>query len=151
MASSSKSNAVPPCDVFQPDDEELVFCYLTGKMSGRTVGEGFRYVKDIDVYKYEPSKLSSLAPYFGHGKMYFFSPLDKVSKRNECQETSSRGRLLWRKTEKTYEEIKATNGKSIARKTLLAYYKEDQASAPVKSQWLMKEYMLLHQNDKMVG
>ncbi|KAJ4709511.1 NAC domain containing protein [Melia azedarach] len=149
MASSSKSNALPYCDEFKPDDKELVFHYLTGKMSGRTVGEGFRYIKDIDVYKYKPSKLSRLHD-FCHGKMYFFSRLDKKNPRGTNVERQVEGGGFWRKTEKTYEDIKATNGKSTARKTLLAYYGKDQASAPVKTQWLMEEYMLLDQNDKVL-
>lgn len=68
--------------------------------------------------------------------MYFFTLLNKKYKV-----PVPRGGY-WKKTgESSY--LKGKEGNPIATKNTLVYYKNPQKSNPVKTQWLMKKYMLL--------
>ncbi|KAJ4709499.1 NAC domain-containing protein [Melia azedarach] len=49
----------------------------------------------------------------------------------------------WKKTREQPSNVKGKDGKPIATKSTLVYYKNDHKSNPVKTQWVMKEYMLL--------
>ncbi|KAJ4708950.1 NAC domain-containing protein [Melia azedarach] len=157
---------------FNPNDEVLASHYLVGKLSGSTEGPIFSLIKEVDVYQHDPSDLSRmfaafityifpfllifsgkfcrddkssyisklpicrLAYDFGKGKMYFFAPLNKKYKAP----VPTGG--YWKKTREPCC-VKGKDGNSIATKNTLVYYKNDPKSNPVKTQWLMKEYMLL--------
>lgn len=71
--------------------------------------------------------------------MYFFTPLHLKGKNVVRQVPGG----FWRKTGKP-DYFEGEDGKRIAEKTSLAYFKEkDPTSESAKGQWLMKEYMPL--------
>ncbi|KAJ4708947.1 NAC domain-containing protein [Melia azedarach] len=135
---------------FNPTDELLAGYYLAGKVAGSTGGDVFQHIKDVDVYEHEPSKLSGFADDIGYGKMYFFTTL-QMKYRNGKNVSRLAPSGFWKKTGK-FSDIKDKDGELIASKTSLAYYKNDQNSGkPLKTDWLMKEYMLRDKEYKMLS
>ncbi|KAJ4723263.1 NAC domain-containing protein [Melia azedarach] len=135
---------------FNPTDELLAGYYLAGKVAGSTGGDVFQQIKDVDVYEHEPSKLSGFADDMGYGKMYFFTTL-QMKYRNGKNVSRLAPSAFWKKTGK-FSDIKDKDGELIASKTSLAYYKNDQnSSKPLKTDWLMKEYMLGDKEYKMLS
>lgn len=129
---------LPSGVAFYPKDEEIV-SHLIGKVSGHTDGGGSHFIKDIQLYKHEPWELSSLARDSGHQRMYFFTRLrsrshsERVHRKAVCGFWKISGRSSY---------INDKDGKPIAVKKLLTYYKKDE-----KTQWLMEEYTLLHDHE----
>lgn len=129
----------PTAAVFIPTDTELVSNHLMKKVFGRSYGELDRFIKDIELYEYEPSELSSLAYDSGHNKKYFFTRLSHPARTVNRQAQGG----YWRKTGMP-SYVNDKDGDAVATKTSLTYFKkQDTTSKPVKTHWLMKEYMLL--------
>lgn len=139
----------PTVAAFIPTDTELVTYHLMNKVSGRGYGELDRFIKDIELYDYEPSELSSLAYHSGHNKKYFFTRLSHPARTVNRQAQGG----YWRKTGMP-SYVNDKDGDAVATKTSLTYFKkQDPTSKPEKTHWLMKEYMLLksqqpNQNDE---
>ncbi|KAJ4709495.1 NAC domain containing protein [Melia azedarach] len=130
-----------PGMVFDPTDEELVSDFLIKKASSASQGERFDFIKYIELYQHEPSELRSLAQDSGHEKRYFFTHLEKKYQGTNINRQVPGG--FWRKTGSP-SLIKNKAGNTTARKTSLTYYEKDRTYAqPEKTNWLMKEYMLL--------
>lgn len=138
---------------FKPTAEVLIFVYLAGMVSGSTDGPIFPLIQEVDVYQYEPSKLKSKAHDFGDGKVYFFSRVQKKYKKGSIRERKAKGGF-W-KTGKC-NPVRGKDGDTGTERSL-TYYRHDPESGekPIKTHWLMREYMLLKRpkNDKesMVG
>ncbi|KAJ4708948.1 NAC domain protein [Melia azedarach] len=123
---------------FNPNDQVLASHYLAGKASGSTDSPIFSLIKEVDVYQHDPSDLSQIC-----------SPTPK--KQEICRPTPKKQEIcrptpkwwIWKKTREQPSNVKGKDGKPIATKSTLVYYKNDHKSNPVKTQWVMKEYMLL--------
>lgn len=139
----------PTVAAFIPTDTELVTYHLMNKVSARSYGELDRFIKDIELYDYEPSELSSLAYHSGHDKKYFFTRLSQPARTVNRQAQGG----YWRKTGMP-SYVNDKDGDAVATKTSLTYFKkQDPTSKPEKTHWRMKEYMLLksqqpNQNDE---
>lgn len=59
MASPAATETFAPGVVFDPDEKQLVFHYLIGKLSGNTGEAGFSYIREIDLYQHQPSQIPS--------------------------------------------------------------------------------------------
>lgn len=128
---------------FRPTAEDLAGHYLAGKVSGSTDGPIFPLIQEVDVYQYEPSKLESKAYDFGDGNMYFFSRIHKKYKKGSIHERKAIGGF-W-KPGKLIPVIGNRGDRKIATVRSLTYHRNDPESCkkPIKTHWLMKEYMLL--------
>ncbi|KAJ4709490.1 NAC domain protein [Melia azedarach] len=124
---------------FKPTDQVLVCHYLAGKVSGCTDGPIFPLIKQVNVYQYDPSQLSSLSYDFGDGKMYFFTPL--VGKNDTNNRRVPAGGIWKKMTDSSH--VKDKDGEPVATKTTVVYWKKDKKCNLVKTQWFVKEYMLL--------
>lgn len=135
---------------FKPTPEVLVGHYLARKVSGCTDGPIFPLIPEVNVYQHEPSKLKSKAYDFGDGKMYFFSRITKKCKNGLIHHRIADGGF-WKTTGKRTTVSSNRDGRKIAATVWpLTYYRNVSGEEPIKTHWLMKEYMLLEgqQNDK---
>ncbi|KAJ4721445.1 Microtubule-associated protein [Melia azedarach] len=121
--------------VFSPTEEEILQL-LELKMSS-TVLSQFYHIKEIELYRYEPSELSSIAYDSGREIFYFFTPI-RYLRRGFVNRKAKGG--IWKKKGKAYV-IENRDGNRVA-KTLLIYHMQhkDKATASVKTSWCMKEY-----------
>ncbi|ESR50613.1 hypothetical protein CICLE_v10033389mg, partial [Citrus x clementina] len=119
------------------------------KVSGRSNGELCQFIRDIELYEYEPSELLSLAYDSGHYKKYFFTRLSHPRRTINRQTQGGRWKITGKQS-----YVNDKDGDAVATKTPLTYCKkQDPTSELEKTRWLMKEYMLLksqqsNQNDE---
>ncbi|KAJ7955700.1 NAC domain-containing protein [Quillaja saponaria] len=133
-----KSSVVPGFR-FKPTDEELFYWYLLPKITGGQIRDGI--VKDIDLYKYEPHHLTSLAFDHDDGKMYFFTPLHKKHKNGQRVERETKNGF-WKSTQKAKStRVRSEHGSLVGLKTSLVYH-SPKGDKPKKSNWLMQEFRL---------
>lgn len=89
-------------------------------------------------------KRAGLTYDFGDGKMYFFTRF--LSREIDVYRHVAGGGFWKRKKETSY--VIGEYEKPIAAKTTLVYYHKNKNSTPVKTQWRMKEYKLLDNNQR---
>jgi len=131
--------ALPPGFRFHPTDEELISCYLKGKLNHGLKAAELEVIPEVDLYKCEPWDLpeKSFLPNTDM-EWYFFSPRDRKypngSRTNRATEAG-----YWKATgrdRKVYSRASTTGIK----KTLVFY--RGRAPQGERTDWVMHEYRL---------
>ncbi|KAH9324615.1 hypothetical protein KI387_004793, partial [Taxus chinensis] len=139
------NDSQPPGYCFHPTDEELVGYYLERKVYGRSLTENV--ISEADPYKYEPWDLRDKSCVQGRGsKLYFFSPINgKFSKGTRAVRATEAG--CWKISGKD-QTISARSGARAIKKTKVFY--RGHATHGEITNWQMHEYMLEHDDSKLV-
>ncbi|GJU73313.1 FEZ-like protein [Tanacetum coccineum] len=122
---------------FHPTDEELVGFYLKKKIQQRVLP--IELIKQVDIYKYDPWDLPSLAP-TGEKEWYFYCPRDRKY-RNSARPNRVTGAGFWKATG-TDRPIYSSDGTNcIGLKKSLVFYR-GRAARGIKTDWMMHEFRL---------
>ncbi|WOG93317.1 hypothetical protein DCAR_0312598 [Daucus carota subsp. sativus] len=123
---------------FHPTDEELVGFYLRRKIQQRPLH--IELIKQVDIYKYDPWDLPSLAS-TGEKESYFYCPRDRKY-RNSARPNRVTGAGFWKATG-TDRPIYSSDGSSkcIGLKKSLVFYR-GRAAKGIKTDWMMHEFRL---------
>ncbi|KAK1383643.1 NAC domain-containing protein [Heracleum sosnowskyi] len=123
---------------FHPTDEELVGFYLRRKIQQRPLH--IELIKQVDIYKYDPWDLPSLAS-TGEKESYFYCPRDRKY-RNSARPNRVTGAGFWKATG-TDRPIYSSDGstKCIGLKKSLVFYR-GRAAKGIKTDWMMHEFRL---------
>jgi hypothetical protein len=125
---------LPPGFRFHPTDEELVMHYLCRRCAGTPIAVPI--VAEIDLYKFDPWQLPSMALY-GEKEWYFFSPRDRKY-LNGSRPNRAAGSGYWKATG---ADRPVGTPKPLAIKKALVFY-AGKASKGDKTNWIMHEYRL---------
>ncbi|KAJ4953028.1 hypothetical protein NE237_029860 [Protea cynaroides] len=125
---------LPPGFRFHPTDEELVMHYLCRKCAAQSIGVPI--IAEIDLYKYNPWQLPSMALY-GEKEWYFFSPRDRKYP-NGSRPNRAAGTGYWKATG---ADKPIGIPKPIGIKKALVFY-SGKAPRGEKTNWIMHEYRL---------
>ncbi|KAK1440807.1 hypothetical protein QVD17_06639 [Tagetes erecta] len=126
---------------FHPTDEELVGFYLKKKIQQRVLP--IELIKQVDIYKYDPWDLPSLAP-TGEKEWYFYCPRDRKY-RNSARPNRVTGAGFWKATG-TDRPIYSSDGACcIGLKKSLVFYR-GRAAKGIKTDWMMHEFRLPSQS-----
>ncbi|KAJ4709505.1 NAC domain-containing protein [Melia azedarach] len=129
---------------FCPDNSEIV-SLLENKEANSTDDEGFKFILDIKFYNYEPQELSQLSTTnSGNEKMYYFTRLKFKHGGVINRQTPSGGSWIMTGCSKN---IKDKYGNPSVNEKSFAYHK----ASGEKTQWLMKEYTLSNDQNKISG
>nr|AFN55273.2 NAC domain-containing protein [Tamarix hispida] len=128
--------SLPPGFRFYPTDEELMVQYLCRRVAGHQFS--LQIIGDIDLYKYDPWVLPSMAM-FGEKEWYFFSPRDRKYP-NGSRPNRVAGSGYWKAT--GTDKIITTQGRrKVGIKKALVFY-IGKAPKGNKTNWIMHEYRL---------
>nr|ABU40777.1 NAC-like protein 11 [Crocus sativus] len=119
---------------FHPTDEELVIYYLCRKCAALPLDVPI--IADIDLYKFDPWELPSLALY-GEKEWYFFSPRERKYP-NGSRPSRAAGSGYWKATG---ADKPVGIPKPLATKKALVFY-VGKAPKGEKTNWIMHEYRL---------
>ncbi|KAG2663379.1 hypothetical protein I3760_16G026500 [Carya illinoinensis] len=125
---------LPPGFRFHPTDEELVMHYLCRKCESQPIAVPI--ITEIDLYKYDPWELPSMASY-GEKEWYFFSPRERKYP-NGSRPNRAAGTGYWKATG---ADKPIGNPKAIGIKKALVFY-SGRAPRGEKTNWIMHEYRL---------
>ncbi|KAE9588805.1 hypothetical protein Lal_00042185 [Lupinus albus] len=135
---------LPPGFRFHPTDEELIHHYLVKKVA--SIPLPVTIIAEVDIYKLDPWDLPAKAA-FGEKEWYFFSPRDRKYP-NGARPNRAAASGYWKATgtDKTIVTSLAGEGReNIGVKKALVFY-EGRPPKGVKTNWIMHEYRLLHNN-----
>ncbi|KAL6543247.1 No apical meristem (NAM) protein [Orobanche hederae] len=127
--------SLPPGFRFYPTDEELLVQYLCRKVAGHHFS--LQVIGDVDLYKYDPWDLPSMA-LFGEKEWYFFTPRDRKYP-NGSRPNRVAGSGYWKAT--GTDKIIITEGRKVGIKKALVFY-VGKAPKGTKTNWIMHEYRL---------
>nr|AUD08516.1 NAC transcription factor 1 [Stylosanthes guianensis] len=125
---------LPPGFRFHPTDEELVMHYLCRKCTSQAIAVPI--IAEIDLYKYDPWDLPSMASY-GEKEWYFFSPRDRKYP-NGSRPNRAAGTGYWKATG---ADKPIGQPKPVGIKKALVFY-AGKAPKGDKTNWIMHEYRL---------
>ncbi|RLN03093.1 NAC domain-containing protein 48 [Panicum miliaceum] len=134
MSGGGKDLQLPPGFRFHPTDEELVMHYLCRRCAGLPIAVPI--IAEIDLYKFDPWQLPSLAQY-GEKEWYFFSPRDRKYP-NGSRPNRAAGSGYWKATG---ADKPVGTPKPLAIKKALVFY-AGKAPKGEKTNWIMHEYRL---------
>ncbi|CAK9319249.1 unnamed protein product [Citrullus colocynthis] len=118
---------------FRPTEEELITHYLKNKILGHE--SLVQYIREIDLYKYEPWELPEQSLFESDNYEWFFFR----AHTSKTKRTTGNG--SWRTTgDDRPIKARGTN-KVIATRKILVFY-EGRASNAVKTNWVIHEYHL---------
>ncbi|KAI4329000.1 hypothetical protein L6164_021307 [Bauhinia variegata] len=121
---------------FQPTDEELVNYFLKHKLLGENLR--VRFIREIDICKFEPWDLPELSVVKSDDQWFFFSPRDlKYSNSNRRNRATKAG--FWKATGKDRNVKKRGTNNVIGTKKTLVFY-EGRVPQGIKSNWVIHEY-----------
>ncbi|XP_019183436.1 PREDICTED: transcription factor JUNGBRUNNEN 1-like [Ipomoea nil] len=131
---------------FHPTDEELVGFYLLRKVQNRLLPLDF--IKQIDIYKFDPWDLPKTASSVGENEWYFFCKRGRKYK-NSIRPNRVTGSGFWKATGIDREIHAAAAGRRhcIGLKKSLVYYRGS-AGKGTKTEWMMHEFRLPPQHHK---
>ncbi|CAA2990866.1 NAC domain-containing 94 [Olea europaea subsp. europaea] len=122
---------------FHPTDEELVGFYLKIKLQHRTLP--IELIKQVDIYKYDPWDLPTLAS-TGEKEWYFYCPRDRKY-RNSTRPNRVTGSGFWKATGTDRPIYSSYDTKCIGLKKSLVFYR-GRAAKGMKTDWMMHEFRL---------
>ncbi|KAG7985391.1 hypothetical protein I3843_03G023800 [Carya illinoinensis] len=122
---------------FHPTDEELVGFYLKRKIQQRTLP--IELIKPVDIYKYDPWDLPSVAA-TGEKEWYFYCPRDRKY-RNSARPNRVTGAGFWKATGTDRPIYSSDGSKCIGLKKSLVFYR-GRAAKGIKTDWMMHEFRL---------
>ncbi|KAK9067228.1 hypothetical protein SSX86_014554 [Deinandra increscens subsp. villosa] len=122
---------------FHPTDEELVGFYLKKKIQHHVLPN--EIIKQVDIYKYDPWDLPSLAP-LGEKEWYFYCLRDRKYK-NSARPNRVTGAGFWKATGTDRPIYSSSGAKCIGLKKSLVFYRGRAAKA-IKTDWMMHEFRL---------
>ncbi|KAM0033547.1 putative transcription factor NAM family [Helianthus debilis subsp. tardiflorus] len=122
---------------FHPTDQELVGFYLKKKIQHQILPN--ELIKQVDIYKYDPWDLPSLAP-LGEKEWYFYCPRDRKYK-NSARPNRVTGAGFWKATGTDRPIYSSSGAKCIGLKKSLVFYRGRAAKA-IKTDWMMHEFRL---------
>ncbi|XP_040999009.1 NAC domain-containing protein 2-like [Juglans microcarpa x Juglans regia] len=125
---------LPPGFRFHPTDEELVVHYLCRKCASQPIAVPI--ITEIDLYKYDPWELPTIASY-GEKEWYFFSPRDRKYP-NGSRPNRAAGTGYWKATG---ADKPIGKPKALGIKKALVFY-SGKAPRGEKTNWIMHEYRL---------
>ncbi|XP_028780150.1 NAC transcription factor 32 [Neltuma alba] len=140
---------LPPGFRFHPTDQELILHYLSKKIASLPLPVSV--IAEVDIYKFDPWDLPGKAA-FGEKEWYFFSPRDRKYP-NGARPNRAAGCGYWKATgtDKNIVSPSLSGGSqgSIGVKKALVFYK-GRPPKGVKTNWIMHEYRLAHDNKKPI-
>ncbi|XP_047321050.1 protein FEZ-like [Impatiens glandulifera] len=122
---------------FHPTDEELVGFYLKRKIQQRPLS--IQLIKQVDIYKYNPWDLPTLAS-TGEKEWYFYCPRDRKY-RNSARPNRVTGAGFWKATGTDRPIYSSDCNKCIGLKKSLVFYR-GRAARGIKTDWMMHEFRL---------
>lgn len=122
---------------FHPTDEELVTFYLRRKVAGKRLS--IEIIKEMDIYKHEPSDLPKTSTVGGGDKEWYFFCLRGRKYRNSVRPNRVTGAGFWKATG-IDRPIHGSAG-IVGLKKSLVYYRGS-AGKGVKTEWMMHEFRL---------
>ncbi|XP_020272709.1 protein FEZ-like [Asparagus officinalis] len=123
---------------FHPTDEELVGFYLKRKVQQKPLA--IELIRQLDIYKFDPWDLPSLAPTTGEKEWYFFCPRDRKYK-NSSRPNRVTVAGFWKATGTDRPIYSSEGTRCIGLKKSLVFYR-GRASRGTKTDWMMHEYRL---------
>ncbi|XP_047064581.1 transcription factor JUNGBRUNNEN 1-like [Lolium rigidum] len=121
---------------FHPTDEELVTFYLRRKVGGKRLS--IEIIKELDIYKHEPSDLPKANMVAGDKEWYFFC-LRGRKYRNSVRPNRVTGAGFWKAT--GIDRPINAGGVCVGLKKSLVYYRGS-AGKGTKTEWMMHEFRL---------
>ncbi|CAM0905283.1 unnamed protein product [Alopecurus aequalis] len=121
---------------FHPTDEELVTFYLRRKVAGKRLS--IEIIKEMDIYKHEPSDLTKANMVGGDKEWYFFCKRGRKY-RNSVRPNRVTGAGFWKAT--GIDRPIHARGSCIGLKKSLVYYRGS-AGKGTKTEWMMHEFRL---------
>ncbi|XP_062211122.1 NAC domain-containing protein 58-like [Phragmites australis] len=128
---------LPPGFRFHPTDEELILHYLRNRAGSAPCPVAI--IADVDIYKFDPWDLPSMAAY-GDKEWYFFSPRDRKYP-NGIRPNRSAGSGYWKATGTDKPIHSSSTDESVGVKKALVFYK-GRPPKGTKTDWIMHEYRL---------
>ncbi|XP_038893483.1 NAC domain-containing protein 3-like [Benincasa hispida] len=118
---------------FRPTEEELITHYLKNKILGQE--SLVQYIREIDLYEYDPWKLPEQSIFQSDNYEWFFFR-DNASKTKRTTPTGN-----WKPTGEDRPIMARGTNKVIATRKILVFYKTQDPKA-VKTNWVIHEYHL---------
>ncbi|KAG8099072.1 hypothetical protein GUJ93_ZPchr0013g37205 [Zizania palustris] len=133
----SSATSLPPGFRFHPTDEELILHYLRNRAAATQCPVPI--IADVDIYKFDPWDLPSMAVY-GESEWYFFSPRDRKYP-NGIRPNRAAGSGYWKATGTDKPIHDSVTGESVGVKKALVFYR-GRPPKGIKTSWIMHEYRL---------
>ncbi|KAF0907566.1 hypothetical protein E2562_018374 [Oryza meyeriana var. granulata] len=137
MSSTHQATSLPPGFRFHPTDEELILHYLRNRAAAAQCPVPI--IADVDIYKFDPWDLPSMAVY-GESEWYFFSPRDRKYP-NGIRPNRAAGSGYWKATGTDKPIHDSATGDSVGVKKALVFY-SGRPPKGTKTSWIMHEYRL---------
>lgn len=137
---------VPPGVRFDPTDIELILYYLKKKILGKRLR--FEAIAEVDIYKFSAWELpgESILESGNFEKSYFFCPLQKKYSTG-CRMNRTAKSGFWKVTGND-KDVHDHNGKLVGKVKTLIFH---EGKPGVRTNWVMHEYRLEHENLPMGG
>ncbi|XP_059669663.1 NAC domain-containing protein 30-like [Cornus florida] len=126
--------SLPPGYKFKPSDEELIVHYLMNKVDNKTLP--LHKIKDVNLYKHNPSQLAEIFPTLAEKEWYFFTPRDRKY-RNGNRPNRAAGDGYWKAT--GADKIVEHKGDIVGYRKALVFYKGRPPKGD-KTKWIMHEF-----------
>ncbi|WKA13248.1 hypothetical protein VitviT2T_030569 [Vitis vinifera] len=125
---------------FHPTDEELVSFYLRRKIEKQLIS--LEFIKQIDIYKYDPWDLAKNNNTVTDKEWYFFCKRGRKY-RNSVRPNRVTGSGFWKATgiDKPIYSAEGQGHGCIGLKKSLVYYRGS-AGKGTKTEWMMHEFRL---------
>ncbi|XP_057251660.1 NAC transcription factor 47-like [Beta vulgaris subsp. vulgaris] len=123
---------------FNPLNQELILGYLLRKIKGLSLPTNLMH--EVDIYLHTPEHLTVNYEPQGDKIWYFFTPRVKRYKKGSRPNRSAEDGY-WKAT-RVEKTIKTNDDQEIGFKKTLVYYRGNNASDGVKTNWIMHEFRI---------
>ncbi|GAA0162365.1 DNA-binding transcription factor [Lithospermum erythrorhizon] len=125
----------PPGYRFCPEDEELIEYYLRRRIKDFKLPHS--KIKDVDLYRTTPDKVTGEHEPVGDNEWYFFTPRDRKYRNGKRPNRAAAGTGYWKAT--GADKPINFKGEVVGFRKALVFY-HGKAPKGVKTNWIMHEY-----------